>query len=208
MTHVTATHTGDKAANTNAVQNNCPSLNFSLIQDPSVWSTAAADGYPSMPDVWFGIRAAIDALFPVSWLFLWVLACVLAPHLLDFMQVAGSVVKASAAVAASTFVLLQAMDWDSIALQISDAIMQVVGFVLAHHQELLAPLLWFILLMAPFWVKDVPPPASHEGPPPFFPCNQRRVTKKAQACQCCQFLAQRNLSIRSAGLHCSYPLCH
>ena len=87
-----------------------------------------------MPDVWFGIRAAIDALFPVSWLLLWILACVSAPHLLDFMQIVGSVVKASAAV-------VQAMDWDSIALQVSDAAMQVVRFVLAHHQELLAPLI-------------------------------------------------------------------
>jgi hypothetical protein len=64
----------------NAVPDNHPSVNFSLIQDPSVWSTAAAGDYPSMPDVWFGICAAIDALFPVSWLFLWVLARVSAPH--------------------------------------------------------------------------------------------------------------------------------
>jgi hypothetical protein len=162
-----------------------------------------------MPDVWFDICAAIDALFPVSWLFLWVLACGIAPHLLDFMQVVVSVVKASAAFAASTFVLLQSMDWDSIALQVSDAAMQVVRVVLAHHQEVLAPLLWLILLMATFWVKDLPPlPASDEGPPAFFPCNQRRATKKAHARQHCQPLAQRNvMSIRSAGLHCSYPLC-
>jgi hypothetical protein len=126
MTHVTATHTGGKAATNNTVPDNRPSVNFSLIQDPSVWSTAAG-GYPSMPDVWFGFCAAIDALFPVSWLFLWVLACVSAPHLLDFMQVVGSVFRASAAVAASTFVLLQAMDWDSIALQVSDAAMQLLG---------------------------------------------------------------------------------
>jgi hypothetical protein len=69
-THVTATHIGGKAANTNAVPDNCPSVNFSLIQNPSVWSTAAAGGNLSMPDVWVGIRAAIDAVFPVSWLFL------------------------------------------------------------------------------------------------------------------------------------------
>ncbi len=206
-THVTATHTGGKAANNNTMPDNCPSVNFSLIQDPSVWSTAAAGGYPSMPDVWFGIRAAVDALFPVSWLFLWVLACGIAPHLLDFMQVVGSVVKASAAVAASTFVLLQAMNWDSIALQVSDAAMQVVRFVLAHHQELLAPLIWLILLMATFWVKDLPLPASDEGPPAFFSRKQRRATKKAHARQHCQVLAQRNVtSIRSAGLHRSYPL--
>jgi hypothetical protein len=98
------------------------------------------------------------------------------------------------------------MDWDSIALQVSDAAMQVVWFVLAHHQELLAPLLWLILLMAPFWVKDLPLPASDEGPPPFFPRNQRRATKKAQTLQRRQVLAQRNMSIRSAGLHRSYPL--
>jgi hypothetical protein len=99
MTHVTATHTGGKAANTNAVPENCPSVNFSLIQDPSFWSTAAAGGYPSMSDVWFGICAAIDAFFLVSWLF-WVLNCDVAPHLLNFMQVVGSVVKASAGAAA------------------------------------------------------------------------------------------------------------
>ena len=61
-THVTATHTRGKASNTNAVPDNCPAKNFSLIQDPSVWSTAAAGGYPSMPDTRFGICAVIDAL--------------------------------------------------------------------------------------------------------------------------------------------------
>jgi hypothetical protein len=54
-THVTATHTGGKAANTNAVPDNHPSVNFSLIQNPSVWSTTAAGGYPSMPNVWLGV---------------------------------------------------------------------------------------------------------------------------------------------------------
>jgi hypothetical protein len=124
------------------------------------------------------------------------------------MQVIGSVVKASAIVAASTFVLLQAMDWDSIALHITYAAMQVVGFVpLAHPQELLALLLWLILLIATIWVKTLPLLASNEGPPPFFPCNQRCATKKAQTCKRRQVLAQRSLSTRSAGLHRSYPLC-
>jgi hypothetical protein len=163
-THVTATHTGGKAANTN-VPDNRPSVNFSLVQDPSVWSTAVT-GCPSISDIWFGIRAAIGALFPASWLILWVLARAIAPHLLDFMQVVGSVVKASAVAAASTFVLFQSIDWNSIALQVGDVAMPVVGFVLAHHQEMLAPLLWLILLMAPFWVKAPPPPDSDEDPHP------------------------------------------
>jgi hypothetical protein len=61
--------------------------------------------------------------------------------------------------------------------------------------------------MAPYWVKALSPlPASDEGPTPFFPCNQRRATKKAHALQRSQGLAERNLSIRSAGLHRRYPL--
>ncbi len=123
------------------------------------------------------------------------------------MQGVGSVLKVSATVATSTstFVLIQAIDWNSIGLEVSDAAMQVVGFVLAHHQELLALLLWLILLMTPYWVK-APLPASDEGPTPFFPRKQRRATKKAQARQHRQILAQRNLSICSARLHRSYPL--
>ena len=203
-THVTATHTGGKAANTNAVPDNRPSVNFSLIEDPSVWSTAVA-AHPSMSDIWFGIQTAIGAFFPVYWLILWVLACAIAPNLVDFIQVVGSVVKASAVTVASTFVIFQAIDWNSLALQVSEVVIQVVGCVLAHHQELLAPLLWLILLMAPFWAKA--PPASDKDPPPHLHCNQRRAIKKAQAHQRNQVHANRTLSIRSEGIHRSYPLC-
>ena len=202
-THVTATHTGGKAANTNAVPDNRPSVNFSLIQDPSVWSTAVA-AHPSMSDIWFGIQTAIGAFFPVYWLILWVLACAIAPNLVDFIQVVGSVVKASAVTVASTFVIFQAIDWNSLALQVSEVVIQVVGCVLAHHQELLAPLLWLILLMAPFWAKA--PPASNKDPPPHLHRNQRRAIKKAQAHQRNQVHANRTLSIRSEGIHRSYPL--
>ena len=205
-THVTATHTGGKATNTNAAPDNRPSVNFSLVQDPSVWSTAVANS-PSVSDFWFGMRTAIGALFPLSWLVLWLLARAIAPHLLDCMQVVGSVVKASAVAAASTFALLQAIDWNHVALQVSEVALQVVGFVVAHHQELLAPLLWLILLMAPFWVKAPPPPASDKDPALFQSRNQRRATMKAQARQRRYiFEPRRNLSIRSAGLHRSYPL--
>ena len=135
---------------------------------------------------------------------LWVFACAIAPNLVDFIQVVGSVVKASAVAVASTFVLFQAIDWNSLALQVSEVAIQVVGCVLAHHQELLAPLLWLILLMAPFWVKA--PPASDKDPPPHLHRNQRRAIKKAQARQRNQVHANRNLSIRSEGIHRSYPL--